>query len=227
MTKQWTYVAERFKLCWTKLVSDKYYLNSVQEISHFFVCLHRMHSTSNIQSQFLPLKESKQDVFNITSALKRPEAKDDFQFSTNLLELHKTSLAHPLTHPMNLCPSHRQLFPLAWEGATVTPVFKSGDNTDPSNYRPLASSRWSLRSQRNGWLNYWQNIWTQAVCHLIGCSMVFMATTEKWDGCFCFHFSFYACLISWRASLQGWNLTCQTENSGEEHCSFAQIIMKQ
>lgn len=130
-------------------------------------------------------------MFSITSTLKRPEAKDDFQLGANLLELHKTSLAHPLTHPINLCPSQRQLFSLALKGATVTPVFKSGDNTDPSNYRPLPSSRWSPRSQRNGWLHCWQNIWTQAARHLTGCSMVFIATTEKWDGCFCFQFSFF------------------------------------
>ena len=48
-----------------------------------------------------------------------------------------TSVAHPLNTIFNVSLSTSQI-PNAWRSAIVTPVFKSGLSSDPSNYRPIS-----------------------------------------------------------------------------------------
>ena len=48
-----------------------------------------------------------------------------------------SQLSAPLTYIYNLCFQQNYLAP-AWLHAYVTPVFKKGDPTNPSNYRPIA-----------------------------------------------------------------------------------------
>jgi hypothetical protein len=46
-------------------------------------------------------------------------------------------LAKPLTDMMNRSLAEGSI-PTEWKHATVTPIFKSGSKTDPSNYRPIS-----------------------------------------------------------------------------------------
>ncbi len=43
----------------------------------------------------------------------------------------------PITHKINLSLTQAAVSS-AWKVATVTPIYKSGDNTDPGNYRPIS-----------------------------------------------------------------------------------------
>ena len=46
-------------------------------------------------------------------------------------------LAKPLTDLMNRSLAEGSM-PAEWKHTTVTPIFKSGFETDPSNYRPIS-----------------------------------------------------------------------------------------
>lgn len=69
--------------------------------------------------------------------MKNSKAKDVHGLDTNFLKRYKTSLIRPITHLINLSLTQSAV-PLPWKMATVTPVFKSGDKTNPENYRPIS-----------------------------------------------------------------------------------------
>jgi len=60
-----------------------------------------------------------------------------------LLKKLSCSLAQPLSVIFTSLMSIGQV-PLAWKQATVTPVFKGGIASDPSNYRPISQFFWEM-----------------------------------------------------------------------------------
>lgn len=57
--------------------------------------------------------------------------------STKIVKSIKTVLAEPLSKIINQCLKNG-IFPDSLKIAKVTPIFKSGDKCDPSNYRPIS-----------------------------------------------------------------------------------------
>uniref|UniRef100_A0A8C1JD21 Reverse transcriptase domain-containing protein n=1 Tax=Cyprinus carpio TaxID=7962 RepID=A0A8C1JD21_CYPCA len=53
------------------------------------------------------------------------------------VKTHKDSLTPVITHLINLS-FEGNVFPTAWKKAIVAPIFKSGDNYEVSNYRPIS-----------------------------------------------------------------------------------------
>ena len=83
---------------------------------------------SQISSDFVCSKLKKIKANKSTGLLNTP---------ARLLKDGCATIAKPLTVLMNRSLAEDSI-PMDWKHATVTPVFKSGTNTDPSNYRPIS-----------------------------------------------------------------------------------------
>ena len=80
---------------------------------------------------------SEPEVFRILSALKSSTAKDAFGLDSSFLKNHRESFMGPITKLVNTS-IRDAVFPQAWKSAIITPIFKSGDATEVSNYRPVS-----------------------------------------------------------------------------------------
>ena len=58
-------------------------------------------------------------------------------FNPKILNLYAHIIAESLTYVYNLCLTKNKV-PKAFKVAKVIPVFKKGDYSDPSNYRPIS-----------------------------------------------------------------------------------------
>ena len=57
--------------------------------------------------------------------------------SNKLIKHVKDEIAIPLTHLINISIKHSYV-PIAWKTAKIAPIFKSGDPSQPTNYRPIS-----------------------------------------------------------------------------------------
>ena len=57
--------------------------------------------------------------------------------SAKLLKKAGVAIVDPITHIINLS-LQTSIIPDSWKRARLYPIYKSGDHTDPSNYRPIA-----------------------------------------------------------------------------------------
>ena len=58
-----------------------------------------------------------------------------------IFKMQKTKISNPLCKLINLSFYHGKLYDIL-KIVRVTPIFKKGDNQNPSNYRPIDSLRW-------------------------------------------------------------------------------------
>jgi hypothetical protein len=68
---------------------------------------------------------------------KKSFAKDFYGLSNCILKQHKNDLVSPITDLINDCINKGE-FPSDLKVAVVKPIFKNGDKTDLTNYRPIA-----------------------------------------------------------------------------------------
>ena len=76
----------------------------------------------------------------ITSIIKSFKTKNSFgydEISTKLLKNSVTYLSSPLTYICNKSIS-TGIFPERLKYSIIKPLYKKGDKTDPSNYRPIS-----------------------------------------------------------------------------------------
>ncbi len=71
------------------------------------------------------------------TSLRNTKCRDVHQFDTEFLKTHKDTLAPVISHLINFSFVH-SVFPTAWKQAIVSPIFKSGDYCEVSNYRPIS-----------------------------------------------------------------------------------------
>ena len=117
---------------------NNYFLDSVLEITqHFAPSCVSPNPIKDNQPIFELEVITETEVRQIVKALKGSKARDVHGFDTNFLKTHIDSLAKPITKLVNQSISCKE-FPSPWKIATVTPIFKSGDRTSVTNYRPIS-----------------------------------------------------------------------------------------
>ena len=93
-------------------------------------------SATNLKFEFLQINTD--FVFHELIRLPLHSKQDLLNFDSKLLRLAAPIIAPILTHLFNLSLFHGTL-PNDWKLACITPIYKGkGDNTDPSNFRPIS-----------------------------------------------------------------------------------------
>ena len=127
---------------------------SATKINEFFATI-----ATNLQSkikkpkktfrQYLPKLDSvpkKQFQFHTVTREKVEEIIDNMKnkasfgidtMSNRMVKHIKAEISTPLTHLINISIKHSYV-PLAWKTAKIAPIFKSGDPSQPTNYRPIS-----------------------------------------------------------------------------------------
>ena len=86
-------------------------------------------------SQFPTFSEA--EVYNVLSSLDPTKAHGIDGIGPAILKAGAVPLSAPLAYLFNICVSSSS-FPKQWKHHLITPVFKSGDKTTVSNYRPIS-----------------------------------------------------------------------------------------
>lgn len=82
-----------------------------------------------------PISEIKTQA--IINSLKISSAKDIYGMDSKMVKFLKEHLAYPITQIVNQSV-FEGIFPTTWKTAIVTPIFKSNDPLNISNYRPIS-----------------------------------------------------------------------------------------
>ena len=77
------------------------------------------------------------EVYKELSSLKQSRSHGLDGLDSKILKLSAPIISEHITYIYNLCID-KNCFPQAFKIAKVLPVFKSGDTSDPSNYRPIS-----------------------------------------------------------------------------------------
>jgi hypothetical protein len=88
----------------------------------------------NVLSQIIV---SEQDILDMISTLDANKAVGPNIISNKMLIAVKVRISKPLCMLFNKS-LHQNIFPLDWKLAHVIPLFKAGDKSFPSNYRPVS-----------------------------------------------------------------------------------------
>ena len=93
--------------------------------------------SKNITSKLTIPPMSTYDVYNALINLKQTGTRGLDGIDGKILKLSTPFVTDTLTYIYNLCIDKHQ-FPTQFKQAKVIPLFKSGDNSQPSNYRPIS-----------------------------------------------------------------------------------------
>lgn len=100
------------------------------------VCnLNQFHSSP--VASFAFLKTDCEEVYRTIMSLKSESAPGWDNVSTRFLKLASKTIVPVISHLANLC-FELGIFPAALKKAIITPVYKNGDKSDVSNYRPIS-----------------------------------------------------------------------------------------
>ena len=117
---------------------NSFFIDSVEELAQSFSTRNWTCTPIQEDKPIFSISEiTESAVVEIMSSLKDSKAKDTYNMDTSFLKTHTDALVCPIAHLINL--SIRQcIFPSTWKTAVVTPIFKAGDPTNVSNYRPIS-----------------------------------------------------------------------------------------
>ncbi len=131
----------------SKLIEDKeqiakifnsFFLNSAQCLAMKFGVRSGALQPINDETPVFTIENVPEStVLKIFDNLKGSRSKDVYDIDARFFKTYKSSLCKPLTHLINLSITN-SYFPSCWKAAVVIPIFKAGDRTLPSNYRPIS-----------------------------------------------------------------------------------------
>ena len=109
------------------------YFNSTFTHSDF----HEPMTASEPPDKLSSIEMSISDVSSVLNSLDPTKAMGCDKIGPKTLKFCSSALASPLTHLFTLCIK-RHTIPEEWKHHTITPVFKSGDRSQVTNYRPIS-----------------------------------------------------------------------------------------
>ena len=116
---------------------------SEQVISHDNVSLNDLSKLKQFCSNKITYPDAKippmsvHDVYKALTHLKQTGAHGPDGLDGKIIKLCAPAITETLTYVYNLCLD-KKVFPSALKIANVTPLHKSGDSSNPSNYRPIS-----------------------------------------------------------------------------------------
>ncbi len=117
-------------------IFNSFFIESVRELGNHFkkreLTIH-----SNKGQGFTLAATNEEQVKKIIHSLKTSKSRDAFYMDSMLIKKHSDTLTTPITHLINVSIAH-SCFPDNWKHAVVSPIFKSGDRCEASNYRPIS-----------------------------------------------------------------------------------------
>lgn len=116
---------------------NDYFLNSVIEMGGNLPEVHLPTVLTNEANPMYFKNVDEAKVNKILSSLSNSKAKDIWGIDTVFLKKYKDVLTIPITRIINLSLDEN-IFPSTLKTAIVTPVYKSGDRQEVSNYRPIS-----------------------------------------------------------------------------------------
>ena len=114
----------------TTIKSDRSHSNTLDILKDY---CHSKNVSSNL---VIPLMNI-YDVYNALTHLKQTNSRGLDGIDGKILKIAAPVIADSLTYIYNLCIS-KNTIPKAFKTAKVIPIFKGGDHSDPSNYRPIS-----------------------------------------------------------------------------------------
>lgn len=96
-----------------------------------------LETTNSSSNSFFICPTDAQEVNRTIMNLRVSTSKDVYDLDTKILKLAAHIISKPLEHAINLTFS-TGIFPDFLKAALIVPIFKKGNRTDPSNYRPIA-----------------------------------------------------------------------------------------
>ena len=112
------------------ITTDNSKSNDLNELKQY--CQDK-HISSELQIPLISVFE----VFNYLTHLKQSGTRGLDGLDGKILKLSAPVITDTLTYIFNLC-LEKNYFPNAFKKAKVIPIHKSGDSSDPSNYRPIS-----------------------------------------------------------------------------------------
>ena len=91
------------------------------------------HISSNLTIPFMSVTE----VYKYLKNSKQSTSRGPDDIDNKILQISCPVISDSLTYIYNLC-IEKSIFPSQFKTAKVIPLYKSGDNLDPSNYRPIS-----------------------------------------------------------------------------------------
>ncbi len=122
----------------TATLLNSYFVNSVKmtvPINHTGILVTPQTDISQSALSLMEVSESKVNIF--LNSLKTSKSKDIFGLDSIFLKRHADLFTGTITKLVNASIKEGK-FPKDWNSAIVVPVYKSGDPTVASNYRPIS-----------------------------------------------------------------------------------------
>lgn len=127
-------MAEAFNTYFTNVPNE---IHKTIKIDPLTTYTHLLAERYEIAETLFPTKCTVMEVVTFIASLSNSGAKDIYGMSNNLIKKHAVHLSPPLTILFNTLLEQGS-FPTELKFATVKPIFKSGDKSLTSNYRPIS-----------------------------------------------------------------------------------------
>ena len=106
-------------------------INQPQGISY------KEYLTGNYLNSFYLKPTNRDEIYNIIMAMKSSNSAGEDEISSKILKAIANEIVEPLAHCINLSLL-TGIVPCKTKIAKITPIYKSGDKNDKTNYRPIS-----------------------------------------------------------------------------------------
>lgn len=118
-------------------VMNKYFNQIGKDFANKITCNKTKFQETVIRDSMFLTAVSDEEILSIINNLKNNTAPGLDNISTKVIKENKISIVTPLKHIINLSFANG-IVPTAFKESVIIPIYKDGDKTQPSNYRPIS-----------------------------------------------------------------------------------------